>query len=165
MTSHPVFRSFLKWPAACLALLASVAVWGQSAQAQGLRFDLPVPLSAPATVCGTDGDYLQSRGLAVSQQIVDGQGLMFDQTPAILRPDHSGNFSITAQIVGDFPTLQFQRSDLEVTEETWSRSATRTVSGRIVSIFEKVYPDSELARILRVRPWGSATEVCFGDTW
>ena len=136
-----------------------MAAWGPGVQTQGLRRDLPPisPGSIPAEVCGTDLVYLQSLGLAARRELLDGQTLMFDQTPAIIRPDHSGNFSIRAQIVGDFPTLQFLRWDPDAASdniETWNRTATRTVAGRIVSIYEQVYPDTELARILRRQPWG-----------
>lgn len=149
----------LRWPVTGLAFFVCLFASGPIAQTQGPRLDLP-PIqlrSLPTAVCGTDGVYLQSLGLAVPQELADGQALMFDQTPAILRPDHSGTFSIKAQLIGDFPTVQFLRWDPDVAGdniETWSRTATRTVAGRIVSIFEKVYPDAELARILRRQPWG-----------
>ena len=90
-----------------------MAARGPGVQTQGLRRDLPPisPGSIPAEACGTDLVYLQSLGLAAPRELLDGQALIFDQTPAIIRPAHSGNFSIRAQIVGDFPTLQFLRWD------------------------------------------------------
>lgn len=159
MTTQWTLSSVLKWPAACLALLASVVTSAPIVQTQGTRLDLPpiAPGSIPAEVCGTDLVYLQALGLAAPRALADGQALMFDQTPAILRPDLAGNFSIRAQIVGDFPTLRFLRWDPDAPSdniETWNRTATRTVAGRLVSTYEKVYPDTELARILRRQPWG-----------
>src|SRR3990172_8837101 len=82
---------------------------------------------------------------------------MFDQTTAILRPHFTGNFSIKVQLVGDYPTMRFKRWDPEATGdniETWTRTASRTVDGRLVSLFEKVYPNAEFVRILRNQLWG-----------
>jgi hypothetical protein len=141
------------------AFVACLIASGLIAQTQSPRLDLP-PVqedSIPPELCGTEFVYLQSLGLATPLALDDGQGLMFDQTPAIIRPDLSGSFSIKVQLVGDFPTMRFKRWDPEATGEnieTWSRTATRTISGRLVSIFDKVYPDSELARILRRGSWG-----------
>ena len=158
MTGSRLLVGSLRWLVAGLVCLASLIVSGPIAQMQGAVQPLDLPPDRPdafsAAVCGTDGVYLRSLGLVAPRELADGQGLMFDQTPAILRPDQAGNFSIKVQLVGDFATVQFVRSDSEATEETWSRSTTRTVGGRVISIFEKVYPDSELARTLRVRPWG-----------
>lgn len=149
-----------RWPVIGFALAACLIASGPIAQTQSPRFDLPPPLpegSIPAELCGTELVYLHSLGLVTPLALDDGQALMFDQTPAILRPDWSGNFSIRVQLVGDFPTMRFKRWDPDATGdniETWSRTGTRTVSGRLVSIFEKAYPDTELARILRRGSWG-----------
>ena len=147
-----------RWLAAGLALLVSLLVSVPIAQTQAPRLDLPPVLDPiPPELCGTDFEHLVSLGLAVPLALADGEALMFDQTPAILKPDQSGNFSIKVQLVGDLPTMRFER-ETSTTEtpviETWGRTGTRTVGGRIVSIFEKVYPDSELATTLRRRTWG-----------
>jgi hypothetical protein len=142
-----------------IALGVGLFVGGPGVQTRGAPLDLPPlpPSSVPAEPCGTDFEYLVLTGRAVPLALDDGQGLMFDQTPAVLRPDHSGTFSIRLQMVGDLATVRFKRWDPEATTdniEAWSRTATRTAGGRLISIFEKVYPDTELARILRRESWG-----------
>ena len=148
-----------------LAVAAVLSVWSvslasqaTSAQSQSTPLDLaPASYTIPLEMCGTEIVYLQSLGLVTPLEIADGQALMFDQTPAIIRPDLTGSFSITVQLVGDLPTMRFLRWDPDATEdniETWARTSTRTVAGRLVSIFAKSYADTELARILRRQRWG-----------
>lgn len=152
-------RTLLRGLGTALALLVCLLAAGPVAQTPGARPELPPPPldTQPAEMCGTGLEHLFLTGRAVPLALSDSQGLMFDQTPAIIRPDHTGTFSLKVQLVGDFPTMRFERWDPEATSpniETWTRTTTRTVAGRLISIFDKAYPDSELARILRRQAWG-----------
>ena len=110
-----------------------------------------------AALCGTDLAYLQSRGLVRPLALASGDPLMANQDPRILTPDHTEPFSVTIQVVGDHSTFRFERSATDAAEsktETWSRTSTRTVRGRLVSIFRRSYPATELAGTLRRQAWG-----------
>src|SRR5262245_33508624 len=98
---------------AALVLLLCLFAHAPGAQTLEPRLDV-APLatgSIPIEACGTEFEYLRSLGVVRPRALEDGQALMFDQVPAILTPDLTGNFSLQAQLVGDFDTMRFRRWD------------------------------------------------------
>ena len=159
-THKPWFVAFsghLRLLVACL--LAGAAAQAALAQPhRATELDIaPLEHAASHEACGTSSVYLQALGLVTATPLADGEPLMADQNPRILTPDHTGNFIVAIQIVGDHSTIQFERSASDTADsaiETWTRTSTRTVDGLLISIFEKTYPDTELAGTLRRQAWG-----------
>lgn len=112
MRAPRVSDCWLRWPLTGLALFVCLLAQRPTAQTDGRRLDLDPPPAAtlPAEICGTDFEHFRAQNLAVPLELADGQALMFDQIPAIIRPDLSGNFA-TMLLVGDFSTMQFHRWD------------------------------------------------------
>ena len=151
------FARHLRLLLACL--LAAVAAQAALAQPRrATQLDVaPLERTASREACGTDSAYLQALGLVTATPLADGEPLMADQNPRILTPDHAGDFIVAIQVVGDHATIQFERSATDTansTIEVWGRTSTRTVDGRLISVFEKTYSSSELAGILRRQAWG-----------
>ena len=95
---------------------------------------------------------------ANAREMADGQPLRAQQVPRFLRPTHDSSFGFNDFLVlGDHPAVTFTRWDPEdeqTTSETWHRAATRTVAGRLASVFHPRWPASLLRRALRFQRWG-----------
>ena len=78
----------------------------------------------------------------------DGQPLWFDQQPRLIRADGAGGLAFRDLLVtGDVETLEFERWSAAAGEpvvETWTRTATRTYAGRLVSVFDPVWDEAAL---------------------
>lgn len=78
----------------------------------------------------------------------DGQPLWFDQQPRLIRADGAGGLEFRGLLVaGDVETLDFRRWSSaagEAVVETWTRTATRTYAGRLVSAFDPVWDEAAL---------------------
>ena len=108
-------------------------------------------LFAADTATATD-----ARGLA---NLEDGQPLQAMQVPRFLHPHHDESFGFRDLLVlGDYETLTFKRQDFDADDhyrtETWRRITTRTVAGRLVSVFEPEWGPGLLRKALRYRSWG-----------
>lgn len=72
-----------------------------------------------------------------------------DHFPRILTSAEAGTIRVIAEVVGEFQTVVFRRNQptrsLGCREELWSRSDTRAVEGRVISVFEQIYPASILS--------------------
>ena len=136
-----------------LAAAAAQAPLAQEPQSGALDVAPQTGFTEPRETCGTDFLYLRSLGLTTATPLADGEPLMADQSPQILTADHSGNFTVTIQMVGVYSTMQFERG-ISATTETWDRTNTRMVDGTLLSIFERTYADTELAEALHVYNWG-----------
>jgi len=83
--------------------------------------------------------------------------LSYQQFPPILHPGATGSIRLVLDVVGDVPEVVFRRnvpsSATGHVEELWSRLTTRSVAGRLVSIFEQTYPGTILSDLL-VYPHG-----------
>ena len=115
------------------------------------------PPPRPALVCGTPELRAASRGFRPLVAAPDGQPLWFSQEPSILRPDYAGLVSLNNFVVsGDIPTLRFRSSaPLNAGDiETWTRTETQLIAGRLVSVFNPIWGGDALDRILGVVPWG-----------
>ena len=91
----------------------------------------------------------------------DGTPLRAQQVPRFLRPAHDGPFGFDDfLVIGDHPTVTFERIDWDEDtptawrRETWRRASTRTVTGRLVSVFHPRWPADLLRRRLRRGRWG-----------
>ncbi len=89
----------------------------------------------------------------------DGTPLEGDQFPRFIQPSHDGEFGFDNFLVlGDYPTVTFQRRDVlqasGVSEETWTRIDVAEVAGRIVSVFRPVWSSAELDAGFRTQRWG-----------
>ena len=78
--------------------------------------------------------------------------LSYEHFPRILDPGETGTIRVVVELVGDVQTVVFRRNvptaDLGRVMETWRRSGTRTVDGRVVSSFTEDYPASILSDLL-----------------
>jgi hypothetical protein len=140
-----------------VAIVLSVAValtFGARAN-QPLDLPLGAAVTPPPIECSTtrDRDLHGLRPAALSIGVADGEPLSFEQSPPVLTPDFTGTIQLRRfMVVGDIATIQFRRIDPDNAEgqiETWERSTTTTIGGRLVSIFEPSWPDAQLAALLR----------------
>ena len=106
--------------------------------------------------CGTSFDLLEktATGFTTVDTLTDGRPLRADQFPRFMRPSHSGDFGLTNFLVlGDFGTVTFERVDPdnenEHVDETWTRTGTEQVAGRLVSVFNPVWNTDTLHQVLR----------------
>ena len=122
--------------------------------AQGDPARPPRERAAPE-MCATGRDWLRQLGLRPRTAIADGQGLSYRQDPPVLESDYTGTITLhDFTIAGDVPSVDF-KLDFDGSEvETWSRTATRMVNGRMVSVFEPSWRVASLDRVLRGTRWG-----------
>ena len=84
--------------------------------------------------------------------LADYTPLAYEHIPRILVPTETGTIRVVAEVVGDVPAAVFRRNvpteKAGYTEEIWTRTTTRTVDGRLVSVFDQRYSGSILADLL-----------------
>ena len=139
-----------------LFVLCGTTVWGQNREpAPADRWDLPPrPSAGDETLCGTDATLPWRGSLSVARGMADGEPLSFQQAPAILRPDYTGTLGLLEfAVLGDYPTLTFERLDGTGTSgyvvERWERTSTATVAGRLVSLFDPIWSGRTWSEHLR----------------
>ena len=93
---------------------------------------------------------------AARDALPDGQLLRARQVPRFLRPTRNAPFGFDDFLaLGDHPTVTFERWDPDGwASETWERTTTRAVAGRLVSVFRPRWPAALLHRTLRFQRWG-----------
>ena len=107
-------------------------------------------LPAPPLVCGTGLDSAIQAGRVFATPLASGEGVHFLQDPPIVRPTTTGRITLrNLTIVGNHRTVRFTRPDGK--RQTWRRTRTSTIDGRVVSIFNPSWPASVLATALRSR--------------
>lgn len=134
------------------AALATLGASQLPQEPQGL-----LPPRRAALVCGTEGVVATTRGFRPLVVSTVGQPLWFTQTPSILTPDYAGPVTLSNFVVsGDVATLRFQSvAPLNVGDiETWTRTETQTINGRLVSVFNPVWGGDALARVLSAVSFG-----------
>ena len=116
---------------------------------------LPTAVPRPGFGCGVATPRARpswSRSLRSVSPLADQTPLAYQQFPRILTPTETGTIRVVAEVVGDVPAAVFRRNvptqQAGYTEETWTRSTTRTVDGRLVSVFDQRYPGSILVDLL-----------------
>ena len=90
--------------------------------------------------------------LGGGEPLADGTPLHYEQYPAILDPAEDSVIQVTVEVLGDRANLPFRRNLPTVAAgyvlETWSRTSSRTINGRVVSIFTLRYPATILGDLL-----------------
>jgi hypothetical protein len=105
--------------------------------------------------CGTGDDRLKQLGFRPRVAIADGSGVSFRQEPAIITSDYTGPVTLREfTIAGDVATVNFQLAYDGSATESWSRTGTKVVNGRLLSVFEPSGPASTLDRMLAGKRWG-----------
>jgi hypothetical protein len=108
--------------------------------------------------CGTSFERAPDRGNRTlsASGIADGEALSFDQDPPLVFANQSGPISFHSfEVVGDYPTVQFRRSTGDGDAlETWRRVTSRSVDGRVISIFEPSWTGAQLASALSASTFG-----------
>ena len=139
---------------AVVLTLCGVASGSEQQSMLGVR-SLPTAVPRPGFVCDAATRPVRlsrSRALRSVSPLVDHTPLGYDQFPRILIPTETGTIRVVAEVVGDVPEAVFRRNvptrPTGYTEEIWTRSTTRTVDGRLVSVFDQRYPGSILGDLL-----------------
>jgi hypothetical protein len=111
---------------------------------------------APEAVCGTSVDR-DVRGLHpyASSKPRDGELLSFEQDPPLVAADYDGPIVFrNFEVVGDYAALEFRRADRPAEPEVWRRVTTRSVNGRLVSVFEPTWGARELTAVMAESTFG-----------
>ena len=91
-------------------------------------FDFPPRETAPGEICGTGLDRLRQLGLRATLARTDGQGISFQQDPALLFSDYTGPLVLRDFLVAsDVPTMRFKPAYVEQHRNV---AARRHASGR-----------------------------------
>ena len=124
-----------------LACLASLLALPDSSEAQNLRPGLFCGTTRPTRAAPHLRRFSASDGFAG----YDFFALDYAQDPPFLTGAHTGPVHIRdLRIVGDLPELQFWGRDYQDqdggTRQTWRRTGTQRINGRIVSLFTLSWP-------------------------
>ena len=147
---------------AALGVLASVSVPGgtlHAVQNSQILTPSPAELRPHPLDCGSSPAQDDRYRALATGALVDGETLSFEQSPALLTPDYSGDLQLKRfLIVGDVGAVVFKRQNPEsVTSpiaETWNRVTTTTVAGRLVSVFEPSWPAATYQALFQHRAVG-----------
>ncbi len=141
-----------------LAIIAGLAAFsaGAGAESPASVYGLPFVVSRPVEAALVSG--AQARAAGALAPLSDGAPLSYQQFPPILAPGETGSVRIRVDVLGDVPVVRFRRNvptqPTGNVEEEWSRLTTRSVSGRLISVFEETYPPDVLSDVL-VYPHGN----------
>ena len=128
---------------------------------------LPTTVPRPGFACGAAIRLAPLRGARSVSPLPDNMPLAYEQFPRVLTPNETGTIRIVAEVVGDVPTVVFRRSvptlPTGYASETWTRTGTRTVDGRVVSVFDRHYPGSILRELLVYRHGNDFPQVPLGQ--
>ncbi len=89
----------------------------------------------------------------------DGKPLWYSQRPRLIRADDPGGVALDRLlVVGDVETLTFERNSNSADEwfvaETWARTGTAAIDGRLVSVFDLNWSHEELWDAIGREPHG-----------
>jgi hypothetical protein len=109
--------------------------------------------------CGTADPRTQSLNVRPRTFVPDGRSGSWVQDPAVLTADYDGTVTLRDfMVLGDVPTARFVPSvdpSVEQAEvETWTRTETRRIAGRTVSIFNPSWSGAQIARFFWSNRWG-----------
>ena len=143
-------RGWLLVAVVALTLCGTVSGWGQ--RGAPTVTSLPAAVSRPAVACGVPTRLRPGRATRALSPLSDNMPLAYEQFPRILTPSETGTIRVVAEVVGDVSAVTFRRSaptmDMGYVSESWARSSTRSVDGRVVSVFDERYPASVLSDLL-----------------
>lgn len=120
---------------------------------------LSPPPAEQALRCGTADERVQSLGIRPRAYVPDGRVASWVQDPAILTTDYDGTVILRDfEVLGDVATARFvpwvDPSISQPEIETWTRVGTRTVGGRLVSLFNPSWSGVDVAKFFRSNRWG-----------
>ena len=142
-----------------LAITAGLAVLGarESALLPPLDDRLPAMAGRPGAVLARSVQVSRARTVNAVAPLSDLSPLSYQQFPPILHPGATGSIRLVLDVVGDVPEVVFRRNvpttATGYVEELWPRLTTRSVAGRLVSVFEQTYPGTILSDLV-VYPHG-----------
>ena len=141
--------------ALCLATSAAVVI---DAQRGSAVIQPNVDLARPAQTCATGRVRERRLGWRLEEALADGRPLSFTQEPSVLSPGYAGTITFRdLYVAGDIATISFKPFDPEAPADqtdTWTRTGTTTMNGRLVSVFNPSWPASRLGAIMRRAEWG-----------
>ena len=123
----------------------------------------PRPFTTSTAWCATTTRLVRAAqtGIRDVEPLGRGAAVRADQVPRFLSPTHKGEFGFdNFSVLGDHPSLTFERRDPwagngdRITTETWTRTGTSSVAGRLVSVFTPRWPVAVLHDTLRRSRWG-----------
>jgi hypothetical protein len=109
----------------------------------------------PSTSCGTSAR--DEIVLLRAQDAAAIEPLSFEQDPPLVAPGFDGAITLRhLEIAGGVPAIRFRRPVPGQPDaiETWPRTGSRSIGGRLVSIFAPVWPASALEQALSMWTWG-----------
>ena len=126
---------------------------------------LPLPVDGRTTFeCGTPERIDRRIGLLQRVAIADNALLRYRYVPRIIEPNQTQDIRVVVEVVGDVPSLTFRKVDGSgFVAETWNRSTTRSVSGRLISVFDQTFPATILDSALRFFHGYDSPKVPLGD--
>jgi hypothetical protein len=142
-----------------LAIMAGFAVLGARERTilTPAADRLPSMAGRPGVVSAGSAHVPRAQRVDAAAPLSDLSPLSYQQFPPILHPGATGSIRLRLDVVGDVPEVVFRRNVPTTAtgsvEELWSRLTTRTVAGRLVSVFEQTYPGTILSDLL-VYPHG-----------
>src|SRR5712691_9982239 len=158
------------WGTRVAHLLAVMAVVCAAAVATRSRAHAQQPIvlphaEAPIVFCGTSRlEPTSPVRAARTTEIPVGTPLSFDQDPPLVAPDYDGVVSLRhVEIAGDVPAIRFRRplSGGGDAVSTWPRVGSRSVDGRLISVFELTWSGADLAEALSLWTWGFDNPAVF----
>ncbi len=112
----------------------------------------PVPLEDLPAVCATGRELGLRFGSIQPVAMEDNAPLGYQVFPPVISPDRTADFRVVMEFVGDIPTLtvrQFENNEEGFIVVTLERTTTRSVDGRLISIFDWTVPAGVLGSALR----------------
>ena len=157
-------RDRLLVTAVVLTFCGTVSIFGQ--RSGPTVTSLPTAVPRPPVACGTPTHLPLFGGVRALSPLSDNMPLAYEQFPRILTPTETGTIRIVAEVVGEVSEVAFRRNlpslDVGFTSEVWTRSRTRTVDGRLVSVFDQSYPASVLEDLLVYRHGNDFPQIPLG---
>ncbi len=140
-----------------LGLAASAATATNAQRGSGL-IQPDVSIGRPGQTCSTRRVRDQRRGWRTAEALLDGRPVSFIQEPSIIPPNYTGTVVFRDfYVAGDVATISFKafNPDAPAAEtETWTRTGTTEINGRLVSVFNPSWPAQRLADVMRRTVWG-----------
>ena len=155
-----------EWAIVTVVVLTLCGAESSSGQRETASPALPTAVPRPGWLCGAPAGQTRFPGVRALSPLADSAPLAYEQFPRILSPTETGTIRLVAELVGDVATAVFRRSvpSLETgyTSELWARSGTRTVDGRLVSVFDQQYPGAILDDLLIYSHGNDSPQVPLG---
>ena len=141
-----------EWILVTVVVLTLCGAESSSGQRGLAAVALPTPVPRPELVCGAPARLARVLGVRTVAPVSDNIPFAYEQFPRILVPTETGTIRVVAEVVGDVPAATFRRNvptlQTGYITETWTRNRTRTVDGRLISVFDRPYPSSILTDLL-----------------